>query len=295
MDSGFEQSEIQSVFNTQQYLSGLAQDKANLLEENLNEQVRKATGISDFTGLTAGIIGGGKALKESVQKANKFYKSLSKVSDTNPSDTKNLIKNELPNETEQSQGIIRKVELPQETSTIESNIQVPDLDRIDLIRRQNLLDRGEPLPDYMKTKQISPEAREQQISEQSERTPFQSDEINDKSAFTRATEDIGKESAEKIGGDVLEETGEKGLLEGLGETAAQFVPGLDILADVGLLGSVIYGGIKEAINHHKVNEKEEAFKNQLNRSLDPQNINPVQSIVAPTQSKTQQGGISSLD
>jgi len=220
--------------------------------------------------------------------------SLSKVSDINPSDTKNLIRNEIPNETEQSQGIIQKVELPQETSNIESNIQVPDLDRIDLIRRQNLLDRGEPLPDYMKTKQISPEAREQQISEQSERTPFQSDEINDKSAFTRATEDIEK-TGEKLGGDVLEETGEKGLLEGLGETAAQFVPGLDIIADVGLLGSVIFGGIKEAINHHKVNEKEEAFKNQLNRSLDPQNISPVQSIVAPTQSKIQQGGISSLD
>ena len=294
MDSEFEQSEIQSVFNTQQFLGGLAQDKANLLEENLNEQVRKATGISDLTGLTAGIIGGGKALKESIQKGNKFYKSLSKVSDINPSDTKNLIKNEIPNETEQSQGIIQKVELPQETSNIESNIQVPDLDRIDLIRRQNLLDRGEPLPDYMKTKQISPEAREQQISEQSERTPFQSDEINDKSAFTRATEDIEK-TGEKLGGDVLEETGEKGLLEGLGETAAQFVPGLDIVADVGLLGCVIFGGIKEAINHHKVNEKEEAFKNQLNRSLDPQNISPVQSIVAPTQSKIQQGGISSLD
>ena len=295
MDSGFEQSEIQSLFNSQDYLRGLARDKANVLQENLDEQIRKATGISDFTGLATGTLTGIKGIKESVQKANKFYKSLNKdTSDINPSDTKNLIKNDIPNETGQSQ--IRKVELPQEVDDISENVRVPDLEPFELKRRQNLLDRGEELPDYMKTKQISPEAREIQIQQKADQsTSLQSEEINDKPAFTRATEDIGKDTAGDLGGDILEEGGEKGLLEGLGEVGAQFVPGLDIVADIGLLGSVIFGGIKEAINHHKVNEKEEAYKNQLNRSLDPQNISPVQSIVAPTQQKIQQGGISSLD
>jgi hypothetical protein len=292
MDSAFEQGEIQSSFNTQDYLKGLAEDKAKILQASLDEQIEKATGISNLVGTIQGSLTGIKGLKESVEKAQSFYKAINENSN-NPSDTKNLIKNEIPNETEPQQGIIRKVDLPPETDDISENVRVPDLEPFELRRRQNLLDRGEELPDYMKTQQISPEAREIQIQQKAEKTPFQSDEINDKPAFTRATEDIAKDTTEKIGGDILEEGGEKGLLEGLGEAGAQLIPGLDIVADIGLLGSVIFGSVKEAIQKKKVEEKENAFQNQLRQSNIP--IPSVQNIVAPTQQRIQQGGLSTLD
>ena len=107
---------------------------------------------------------------------------------------------------------------------------------------------------------------------------------------------VSKESTELS--DVAEtglETGAEETAEGVGLGLAQFIPGLDVVLDIGALSTL---GVTLGMGLHKkhlAEEKEEKYKQTVNQAKDIQNqAHTLNNIVGVTSQKVQ-GGITSLD
>ena len=271
LESLLQSSALQSQFNINEYAKEVAKDQANSTLNKLNEEIRKQTGIDNISGIVMGGIATTKGLADSVLKVKEGYdklKNRSKTNSENPADIKE-------NTDDIRYRGFKQTEPTSDINPLEERIQVPDLDEIDLIRRKNLLERGEELPDEYKTKMISPETREGMINKSLEEDTFQ-EKINPTEAFTQ--QETGKIS-ESLGEDVGEKIGE----EAGGIGLAQVIPGIDVALDVGLIGYSIYGGIKDLIEQHKEHLKEQAYDRDMKRVQDIANqTHTIENVSAPT-------------
>lgn len=269
IDSMLENSSLQFNFDLNNYAKEMAKDKANSALNALNEEIRKQTGIDNISGIVTGGISSVKGLSESVLKGKEVYdkyKNRTKSNTENPSDLKENT------DTNIKYRGFKETEPKQEISGIEERIQVPDLDEIDLLRRKNLLERGEELPEEFKTKMITPEGREQILSKSLQEDTFQ-ESLKPKPAFTQ--QETGKVS-ESLGEDIGEKLPEEVGGIGLGE----IIPGANIALDVGLIGYGIYSGIKDLIEQHKEHLKQNAYDAQMKRVQDI--ANQTHSIANPS-------------
>lgn len=107
-------------------------------------------------------------------------------------------------------------------------------------------------------------------------------------------EDVGKDVTEDVGKTVGTEAAE----EGAGLGISQLIPGLDVLVDLGAVGSLIYTAV------HGVKKAQEAKKEQGKYDEDLKNENEIDSMSMPlvnvsaaTKSRAQElsGGISTSD
>jgi hypothetical protein len=267
-----ESSALESQFNINEYAKEVAKDQAGSALNKLNEEIRKQTGIDNISGIVTGGISSVKGFSESVLKGKEVYdkfKSRTKTNTENPSDLKENTDTNI-----RYRGF-KETEPQQEISSIEERIQVPDLDSLDLLRRKNLLERGEELPDYMRTKMITPEGREQMLSKSLQEDTFQ-ESLKPKTAFTQ--QETGKLS-ESLGEDVVEKLPEEAAGIGLGE----IIPGANIALDVGLIGFGIYSGVKDLIEQHKEHVKEQAYDRDMKRVQDIANqTHSIANVSAPT-------------
>lgn len=272
IQSMLESSALESQFNINEYAKEVAKDQAGSALNKLNEEIRKQTGIDNISGIVTGGISSVKGFSESVLKGKEVYdkfKSRTKTNTENPSDLKENTDTNI-----RYRGF-KETEPQQEISSIEERIQVPDLDSLDLLRRKNLLERGEELPDYMRTKMITPEGREQMLSKSLQEDTFQ-ESLKPKTAFTQ--QETGKLS-ESLGEDVVEKLPEEAAGIGLGE----IIPGANIALDVGLIGFGIYSGVKDLIEQHKEHVKEQAYDRDMKRVQDIANqTHSIANVSAPT-------------
>lgn len=269
IDSMLENSSLQYNFDLNAYAKEMAKDKANSALNKLNEEIRKQTGIDNISGIVTGGITSVKGLSESVLKGKEVYdKFKSRTNTENPADLKENTDNI------KYRGF-KETEPKQEISGIEERIQVPDLDEIDLMRRKNLLERGEELPEEFKTKMITTEGREQILSKSLQEDTFQ-ESLKPTRAFTQ--QETGK-ITESLGEDVGEKIGEEAGAIGLGE----IIPGANIALDVGLIGFGVYSGIKDLIEQHKEHVKQNAYDTQIKRVQDIANqTHSIANVSAPT-------------
>jgi len=107
-------------------------------------------------------------------------------------------------------------------------------------------------------------------------------------------EDVGKDVTEDVGKTI----GTEAVEEGAGLGISQLIPGLDVLVDLGAVGSIIYTAI------HGVKKAREQKAAQGKYDQDLKNENEIDnmtfdlsSVVAPTRSRAQelQGGITTSD
>tara|TARA_R100000655_G_scaffold110039_1_gene167140 strand:+ start:1086 stop:1766 length:681 start_codon:yes stop_codon:yes gene_type:complete len=107
-------------------------------------------------------------------------------------------------------------------------------------------------------------------------------------------EDVGKDVTEDVGKTV----GTEAVEEGAGLGISQLIPGLDVLVDLGAVGSLIYTAV------HGVKKAQEAKKEQGKYDEDLKNENEIDSMSMPlvnvsaaTKSRQQElsGGISTSD
>ena len=271
LESLLQSSALQSQFNINEYAKEVAKDQANSTLNKLNEEIRKQTGIDNISGIVMGGIATTKGLADSVLKVKEGYdklKNRSKTNSENPADIKE-------NTDDIRYRGFKQTAPTSDINPLEERIQVPDLDEIDLIRRKNLLERGEELPGEYKTKMISPETREGMINKSLQEDTFQ-ESLKPKPAFTQ--QETGKIS-ESLGEDVGEKIGE----EAGGIGLAQVIPGIDVALDVGLIGYSIYGGIKDLIEQHKEHLKEQAYDRDMKRVQDIANqTHTIENVSAPT-------------
>lgn len=119
---------------------------------------------------------------------------------------------------------------------------------------------------------------------------------------TQLTELAG-ESVEKDVGEQVAKTAattavSEGVEEGVGFGLAQLLPGLDVVADIGMIGGLIYSAVHGAKKAKEEHAKQESYDNQLKKENDIDNMSlELTSISAPTRSRQQelQGGISTSD
>lgn len=269
-ESMLQSSALESQFNINEYAKEVAKDQADSALNKLNEEIRKQTGIDNISGIVMGGIATTKGLADSVLKVKKGYdkfKSRTKTNTENPADVKE--------NTDVRYRGFKETEPKEDINPLEERFEVPDLDEIDLIRRKNLLERGEELPSEYKTKMISPETREGMINKSLQEDTFQ-EKVNPTEAFTQ--QETGK-VAESLGEDVGEKIGE----EAGGIGLAQIIPGVDVALDVGLIGYSIYGGIKDLIEQHKEHVKERAYDRDMKRVQDIANqTHTIENVSAPT-------------
>ncbi len=270
IESMLQSSALESQFNINEYAKEVAKDQADSALNKLNEEIRKQTGIDNISGIVMGGIATTKGLADSVLKVKKGYdkfKSRTKTNTENPADVKE--------NTDVRYRGFKETEPKEEVNPIEERIEVPDLDELDLIRRKNLLERGEELPSEYKTKMVSPETREGMINKSLQEDTFQ-EKVNPTEAFTQ--QETGKIS-ESLGEDVGEKIGE----EAGGIGLAQIIPGVDVALDVGLIGYSIYGGIKDLIEQHKEHQKEQAYDRDMKRVQDIANqTHTIENVSTPT-------------
>lgn len=272
IESMLQSSALESQFNINEYAKEIAKDQAGSALNKLNEEIRKQTGIDNISGIVTGGIGTIKGFSESVLKGKEVYdkfKNRTKTNTENPADVKENTDTNI-----RYRGF-KQTEPQQQISSIEERIKVPDLDELDLLRRKNLLERGEELPDYMKTKMITPEGREQVLSKSLQEDTFQ-ESLKPKPAFTQ--QETGKIS-ESLGEDLAEKIPEEAAGIGLGE----IIPGANIALDVGLIGFGIYSGIKDLIEQHKEHIKEQAYDRDMKRVQDIANqTHSIENVSGPT-------------
>jgi hypothetical protein len=119
-------------------------------------------------------------------------------------------------------------------------------------------------------------------------------------------EDVGEDVGTTIGKQITKtavETGVEGAGEVAGEVggsllAATAVPVLGIIADLGILGSVIYTSIHGAKKAKEAKEKKEEYDKDLNKQNNIDNLKLPQTIVSAASSTKQQllgGGASVSD
>jgi len=267
IQSMLEGSSLESQFNINEYVKEVAKDQANTTLNKLNEEIRKQTGIENLTGIVTGGIATTKGLADSVLKVKKGYdkfKSRTNINSGNPADIRENTENIRYRGFKQTEPI-------QQRNPIEDRIQVPDLDELDLIRRKNLLERGEELPSEYKTKMVSPDTRESMINKSLQEDTFQ-EKPNTTKAFTQnETGNLEESLGDKIG----QEAGGIGLSE--------IIPGVDVALDVGLIGYSIYGGIKDLVEQHKEHVKEQAYDRDMKRVQDIANqTHTIENVSAPT-------------
>jgi hypothetical protein len=270
LDSILESSALQSNLDFNEYSKELAKDKANSTLNALNEEIRKQTGFDNFSGIITGGIGTIKGINESVSKAKEVYdkyKSRVKNNSENPADLKENTETKIKYRGFKETEPIQKIEKPIP--------EIPNLDEIDLIRKKNLLERGEELPNEFKTKMITPDIRKQFLEKSLQEDTFQ--ENNKKNpVFTQ--NETGK-ITESLGDDIAEKLPEEAAGIGIGE----MLPGANVVLDAGLIGFGIYSGVKDMIEQHKEHLKQNAYDRDMKRVQDIANqTHSIANVSAPT-------------
>jgi hypothetical protein len=119
-------------------------------------------------------------------------------------------------------------------------------------------------------------------------------DIKENQAETEGTTEEGTELTD-LAADTAGETAAETTAEGVGFGLAQFIPGLDVVLDIGALGALGvtfgYGLAKHKKEKEAENKYQQNIKNENNIKNQVQTIQSV--VAAPTQRL--QGGVTSLD
>jgi len=143
----------------------------------------------------------------------------------------------------------------------------------------------QPKTDEPKTEQPKTETTESDVKEPTELT-----DVVGESVEKDVGEQVAKTAAKTVGSDAVE--------EGTAFGIAQVLPGLDVIADAGVIGGLIYSAIHGAKKAKEEHAKQVSYDNQLKKENDIDNMSlDLTSIAAPTRSRQQelQGGISTSD